>query len=334
MSYSVTSQTTKALCDDPWSPVGDIIDNEWYQHIRLENGKPDLPAIVLLARIVYFYRPVVEVIRDGSGMVIKQNYKQKFVADLWQVTRRSFAEQYGFSERQVDKALSKLVSAGLIYKELRTLTVNGMKLTNVLYIGLNLPDLRKISSAPEFNSGRGATQKKRDLLHPEVIGHPGKRKTYTETSLETPLKQISKKQTPPSALNNVEDKKEIHLPDWLPLREWSAFLEMRKYIRQPATDYAKEQLINKLNSYREKGHDLAQILNNSTINNWRDFFEPKIEVEKNNEPQKTFKFGGCSIPENDPFFRKKRLAQDASTQSESNGATATHGPAEDATGQT
>ena len=61
-------------------------------------------------------------------------------------------------------------------------------------------------------------------------------------------------------------------PDWLPLEDWQAFVEMRKAIKKPMTDRAVQMIITKLS--KMKGSPSA-ILQQSTINNWQDVFEPR-----------------------------------------------------------
>ena len=65
------------------------------------------------------------------------------------------------------------------------------------------------------------------------------------------------------------------LPDWIPQEPWNAYLDMRKKLRKPATDYAKEKLVKKLTKFKKQGLDLAAILDQSTINGWADIYEPK-----------------------------------------------------------
>lgn len=71
------------------------------------------------------------------------------------------------------------------------------------------------------------------------------------------------------------------LPDWLDVEAWEAFLEMRKTIRSAMTPYAQRLAITKLDGFRAKGHDPTKILEKSTLNNWKDLFEPKDETHGN-----------------------------------------------------
>lgn len=78
-------------------------------------------------------------------------------------------------------------------------------------------------------------------------------------------------------------EREVHitdktpLPDWLPLSEWNAFIEMRKKIKKPMTDRAKELAIEKLNDFRKQRYDITVILNTAVMNNWQGLYLPKDE---------------------------------------------------------
>jgi hypothetical protein len=65
------------------------------------------------------------------------------------------------------------------------------------------------------------------------------------------------------------------LPDWLPMDAWQGWVEMRKQRKRPLTDRATARAINKLDVIRAKGHDIAELLDRSTINGWLDIYEPK-----------------------------------------------------------
>src|SRR5215510_9052649 len=79
---------------------GNVIPHNWYQNIKGPTGKTDLEAIIILSEILYWYRPTY--IKDeSSGQVI--GIKKKFKADALQRTKKSFAEQFGLTERKVQE---------------------------------------------------------------------------------------------------------------------------------------------------------------------------------------------------------------------------------------
>jgi uncharacterized phage protein (TIGR02220 family) len=113
---------------------GTVIPHNWFNSIKFENGKPDVVAIVLLSEIVYWYRPMI--VKDELTGLIKE-VRKRFKADLLQRSYDSFAEQFGFTKRQVKDALKRLEDTGLIEREFRNIHVDGKVFANVLFIRLN-----------------------------------------------------------------------------------------------------------------------------------------------------------------------------------------------------
>lgn len=66
-------------------------------------------------------------------------------------------------------------------------------------------------------------------------------------------------------------------PDWMPKDVWEDFEEMRKKIKKPMTDRARQNIISKLDLFKAKGHDPTAILDKSITNDWQDVYEPKPE---------------------------------------------------------
>ena len=65
------------------------------------------------------------------------------------------------------------------------------------------------------------------------------------------------------------------LPDWLPMDAWQGWVDMRKQRKRPLTDRAKAMALTKLEALRLAGHNIAELLDRSTINGWLDIYEPK-----------------------------------------------------------
>lgn len=92
-----------------------------------------------------------------------------------------------------------------------------------------------------------------------------------------------------SNINKKEDKgagAPICLPNWLPIDAWEGFVEMRSKIKKPITERARSRAISKLNDLRSKGHDPAEVLDQSTLNCWQDLWPIKSEtrIETRNSP--------------------------------------------------
>lgn len=111
---------------------GNIIPHSWYEAITFDNGKPHLPAIIILSDIVYWYKP--EPVKDETtGKFL--GYRKKIKEDLLQRSYKSFENQFGFSKKQIKTALVKLEELGLIRRIFRNVELdNGSRLANVMYI--------------------------------------------------------------------------------------------------------------------------------------------------------------------------------------------------------
>ena len=65
------------------------------------------------------------------------------------------------------------------------------------------------------------------------------------------------------------------LPDWIDKNIWNAFLEMRKRKRKPATDWAKQLIVKKLEKFKNDGESIDEILNKSILKTWEDVYSLK-----------------------------------------------------------
>ena len=87
-----------------------------------------------------------------------------------------------------------------------------------------------------------------------------------ETETETETERETKKKATDVA---------FELPDWIPLETWNAFIDMRKRIKKPATDFAKKLIVGKLEKFKAQGQDVVAILEKSITSGWQDVFELK-----------------------------------------------------------
>ena len=126
--------------------TGNVIPQSWYKTIIKDTGKPYLAAIVILADIVYWYRPV-EIRSEETGQVIA--YKNRFKSDLLQRSYSQLSEQFGISKRDATNAVVALEKMGVIKRHFRKLDVGGMVLNNVLFIELIPRMLQQITFGVE-----------------------------------------------------------------------------------------------------------------------------------------------------------------------------------------
>ena len=110
-----------------------------------------------------------------------------------------------------------------------------------------------------------------------LAGHKGgeanaKRLLKREDKIREEVNTKSKaKATPPSG----------DVPEWIPRQDWQDFVEMRKKIRAPLTPAAQTIAINTLAKLQAKGHNPAEILQQSVMHSWRGLFEPRSGTNGN-----------------------------------------------------
>jgi hypothetical protein len=123
--------------------TGNTIPDPWYKNIRLDNGKLDTISILILADIVYWYRPSY-IHDEETGLLI--GIKKKFKSDLLQRSYKGFEEKFGFTEKQTREALKRLENIGVVQRVFRTIETPSLgKVNNVMFIALNPYKLAEIS---------------------------------------------------------------------------------------------------------------------------------------------------------------------------------------------
>ena len=108
---------------------GNIVPHSWYQQITLESGKPDLPAIVILAEIIYWYRPYQTLTKGGKPIL-----KKHFDGDMFQCSAAYYEDKFGLTKHQTRKALKRLEDAGYIRREYRDIVQQGILRNCVMFV--------------------------------------------------------------------------------------------------------------------------------------------------------------------------------------------------------
>lgn len=121
---------------------GNVIPVTWYKTIRKETGKPNLNAIIILADVVYWYRPS-EIRDESTGQLV--GLKKKFHSDILQRSYQQIADQFGISKRDATNAVIELEKMGVIRRVFRTLEIGGQLVPNILFLDLDVEVLERLT---------------------------------------------------------------------------------------------------------------------------------------------------------------------------------------------
>ena len=175
---------------------GNIIPQTWYRTIVRESGKPNLTAIIILADIVYWYKPT-EIRDESTGQVVA--LKKKFKADLLQRSYQQISEQFGISKKEATNAIIFLEKLGVVKRVFRTITINGLVINNVLYLELAVSRLRELTYPDEKSdatvSSEGERPEESDINRPGRVA--GQVTPYEEGAVSFERGRVSPfKETP------------------------------------------------------------------------------------------------------------------------------------------
>lgn len=140
------------------------IPETWYFHIR-KNNQPNAMAILLLWDIIYWYK-CTEVRDENTGLLlcIKKKFKSD---DFLQRNYQQIADKFGISKKVATTLTDDLVKIGVIKKHFRTINVNGLKCSNVMFIEVVPSVLKSLSSFEGYTpTGVGGIPLQGDTLPP------------------------------------------------------------------------------------------------------------------------------------------------------------------------
>ena len=149
---------------------GNIVPSAWYQTIVKDSAGCDSIALLILADIVYWYRPT-EVRDEESGEVV--GMRKKFRADMLQRNYKQLTRSLGVTRSQAKAALQRLEDLGLVKRCFRTVDTGGTTLANVMFIDLDADRLREVTFPEEEGVGESVQGYGEISPYPHRIGDAG-----------------------------------------------------------------------------------------------------------------------------------------------------------------
>ena len=201
--YSTGNKTVDAVGE--MNLTGNIIPEAWYRTIT-KNGKPCSLAILLLADIVYWYRPTEHRDETTQNVIYKKKFRDE---NYLQRSYEQITEKFGISKKQARDALITLEELGVVKRHFRTITVSGMRHSNVMYLGLD-PDVLKMLTYPNeepiYKNVNTPLSKGNDPITELSSPNDEKVGTYTKTTTEINLETSTSAPAPDANMPEISKK--------------------------------------------------------------------------------------------------------------------------------
>jgi len=92
----------------------------------------------------------------------------------------------------------------------------------------------------------------------------------------------------PKVVSKKKAAAQLSVPGWVPREAWEAYEEMRVKSRRPFTPRARQMVIKKLQGLKTDGHDVSEVLNNSTMSGWPGVYPvPQKKLNGHGDHQKS-----------------------------------------------
>lgn len=82
----------------------------------------------------------------------------------------------------------------------------------------------------------------------------------------------------------------IALPQYIDREAWDAWMEVRRHLKAPNTDYAVKLLVYEVQRIKDAGHDPNAAIKQSVLKGWKDVWpskEKEIEAAPQSQAEKT-----------------------------------------------
>ena len=219
-------------------------------------------------RAEYMGNPQLE---DGHTRIANELFEAiirfPFSSRQLKVVMAVIRKTYGFNKKQDRLALSTISEMTGVIKTHVCQAVKQLGEMNVLDI-----------DASGFSHRIALNKNYMDWKSRDRNGHSDQCSQSDRNSHEIVTETVTKplpKQSPQKKERKKDNSAQI--PDWIPCEPWVGFVEMRKAIKKPMTARAMALIVNKLVVLRDDGYNPAEVLDQSTLNNWQGVFATKTK---------------------------------------------------------
>ena len=136
--------TDDVIAIDKIKFVGDLVCSAWLHNIRNSRGFADTVAVLVLSRIIYWYRGTNPLKEKGENM-----HRRKFAGDLLQKSYADLSAELNLTKVEVTNAIKRLEKKNILKRVFRTIMCRGIKCANVLFIQIFPKQIAAVSVISE-----------------------------------------------------------------------------------------------------------------------------------------------------------------------------------------
>lgn len=215
-----------------------------------------------------------------ANPIIEALATQVISPDEWRVLMVIFRKTYGWGKKEDSISLSQFVEMTKITKPhicraIQKLIQRNIITRSVAYSGNLLP--KQAMPIAQSGNEKGliyGIQKdfekwkplpKRAMLPKQatIVAQIGNASLPKQgTTKETTTKETITKEKPP-------------YPPWLSIDVWKGYIESRKKLKSPMTNYAEKLALEKLSKFMQQGMDPNEVIKQSIENGWKGLFQIK-----------------------------------------------------------
>lgn len=268
MNYSSGINAVDQMLNFDFSGSVVLIHPAWFDSIVDDNGRTDLLAINILADVVYWYRPVIN-IDEQTGQML--GYRKRFTGDMYKKSIGDYCKRFNAAKTTVHRAISLLEKLGVISRVMNTVkTKEGKEYISESFILLHPDVLRKLTFPDECFDVESAYA---ELPHRDEDLPSDKSENVINTDLEHPVPiwntPCSNMEHPRSNVEHIQDLDKNYKDLYINNKSSSSNINNNNNIgpRKKKDQEDDDERINRERMLRERvsADRIAKLINNAVI---------------------------------------------------------------------
>jgi len=249
---------------------------------QLEDGRTEIANELVEALSETYFSPAESKI---LWTVIRKTYGWHKKSD--RISYSQFEESTKMNRRHIGPALKRLIDRNIITSSNsgeKHVSEYGLQKDHEIWEKSVTETGNKKNKSVTDLGNKSVTETGNNLTPKQVTDENFNLLPISVPSVTDSCKNLLPKQVTTKAIQKQLTKENIYsIPSWIKKEIWDAFLEMRKKIKKPLTDYGSNLVIKKLEKFKLTGDDPNEILNQSILHSWQGVWPLKNKYSQDDD---------------------------------------------------